>query len=334
MKEFKNKRYDNPKKILTGVVGVIIVTIIVLFIIFISSLKDNNNDNKNTANSVNENKISWQDDASKIIDSLIYEDNFYDFYNTTLNYAEDNIFAKKIKEKSEKIDYINLEQPYKDVWEIYFYEMFKETENGISTNDINNKKISKAYWSDFEYLSLTGYPLKSRILYITFDDEPDKILSYRVNLYGDLYYTEANTVNVTLTDGLKVYFEDIYGDDWMLHTENKSNTTEIIIDELDSNYLQQMINNGADLLNFLKQYRDEIYKGNKTAQDEIDKENSNKNSIPKVGMTASEVRSSKWGYPDKINKDTYSWGTREQWVYNKYGYVYFKNGIVSSVSER
>lgn len=59
-----------------------------------------------------------------------------------------------------------------------------------------------------------------------------------------------------------------------------------------------------------------------------------KMSIPKVGMTPSEVRQTKWGSPDKINKDTYSWGTTEQWVYNKYGYVYFRDGKVSSISER
>lgn len=59
-----------------------------------------------------------------------------------------------------------------------------------------------------------------------------------------------------------------------------------------------------------------------------------KKSIPKVGMTSYEVRQTKWGNPDKINKDTYSWGTTEQWVYKKYGYVYLKNGTVTSVSER
>jgi hypothetical protein len=55
---------------------------------------------------------------------------------------------------------------------------------------------------------------------------------------------------------------------------------------------------------------------------------------PQIGMTESEVLQSTWGYPNKKNKDTYSWGTTEQWVYDNYGYVYFRNGIVSSISER
>lgn len=59
-----------------------------------------------------------------------------------------------------------------------------------------------------------------------------------------------------------------------------------------------------------------------------------KESDPKVGMTESEVLKSKWGYPDDKNIDEYEWGTSEQWVYEGKGYVYFENGIVTSVSHR
>lgn len=51
-------------------------------------------------------------------------------------------------------------------------------------------------------------------------------------------------------------------------------------------------------------------------------------------MSKTEVLATDWGNPNKKNVDTYSWGTTEQWVYDKYGYVYFKNDIVTSVSER
>lgn len=57
-------------------------------------------------------------------------------------------------------------------------------------------------------------------------------------------------------------------------------------------------------------------------------------STPTVGMTASEVKKTKWGSPDKINKDTYSWGVKEQWVYYDHGYVYLEDGVVTSVSEK
>lgn len=57
-------------------------------------------------------------------------------------------------------------------------------------------------------------------------------------------------------------------------------------------------------------------------------------SAPTVGMTKEEVEGCAWGKPDKKNIDEYAWGTSEQWVYRSKGYVYFKNGIVSSVSKR
>ena len=51
-------------------------------------------------------------------------------------------------------------------------------------------------------------------------------------------------------------------------------------------------------------------------------------------MTKKEVKMSKWGEPDKINTDTYEWGTKEQWVYNNYGYVYFEENKVTAIQER
>ena len=55
-------------------------------------------------------------------------------------------------------------------------------------------------------------------------------------------------------------------------------------------------------------------------------------------MTAEEVRNSTWGSADKINRDTYAWGTEEQWCYTngvgKQGYIYFENGIVVAIQER
>lgn len=54
---------------------------------------------------------------------------------------------------------------------------------------------------------------------------------------------------------------------------------------------------------------------------------------PAIGMTADEVRASSWGNPKDINKDTYSWGVKEQWCYSDYRYIYLEDGIVTSISE-
>lgn len=53
---------------------------------------------------------------------------------------------------------------------------------------------------------------------------------------------------------------------------------------------------------------------------------------PSIGMTEDEVLSSTWGSPIKRNKTTTSSHEREQWVYDD-GYIYFTDGIVTSIQE-
>lgn len=60
---------------------------------------------------------------------------------------------------------------------------------------------------------------------------------------------------------------------------------------------------------------------------------SSKGYSPKIGMSASEVRNSMWGSPNKINKTTTSYGTKEQWVYGSGKYIYLENGIVTAIQE-
>lgn len=346
--EEKMKSFDKKKIKINNKLALIIGSILMFCIILVVSLISINtlDIKENTLNSV-ENKTTWQSDSQEkyLIDKIKYKHSFLDFYNVILEYAQDNLFAKEIKEKTDKFNYPNLPQADKDILEVYINEMFKIIDTEVSKNDINNKKINKAYWTDFTYLSsVTNATFYNRLLYISFEDDPNILLAYRFDSNNTIFNATQNTFNGTLTDGLKVYFsEDGYGNNWTLYNENKKETVEITIKELDSNSLQQMIINSNDLLSFLKQYRDEVYKPIKDKQlqkeaeekkEYQEKENKIKSSIPQVGMTPSEVRKTKWGSPDKINKDTYSWGTTEQWVYNKYGYVYFRNGVVSSVSER
>lgn len=54
---------------------------------------------------------------------------------------------------------------------------------------------------------------------------------------------------------------------------------------------------------------------------------------PQIGMTSEEVLNSTWGEPEDINKDTYSWGVKEQWCYPDNKYIYLEDDIVTSISE-
>lgn len=54
---------------------------------------------------------------------------------------------------------------------------------------------------------------------------------------------------------------------------------------------------------------------------------------PSVGMTKEEAINSIWGYPNKINKTTTSYGAHEQWVYSKDRYLYFDNGKLTAIQD-
>lgn len=67
---------------------------------------------------------------------------------------------------------------------------------------------------------------------------------------------------------------------------------------------------------------------------ESNKEMENRRSEPqgvRIGMTQLEVLNSSWGKPNHINKTTGSYGVHEQWVYGGNNYLYFENGILTTI---
>lgn len=51
----------------------------------------------------------------------------------------------------------------------------------------------------------------------------------------------------------------------------------------------------------------------------------------RIGMTQQQVLDSSWGKPNKVNRTVTAYGTNEQWVYDNYNYLYFENGILTSI---
>lgn len=50
-----------------------------------------------------------------------------------------------------------------------------------------------------------------------------------------------------------------------------------------------------------------------------------------IGMSRDEVLTTGWCKPNSINRTTNSSGTSEQWVYDSVGYLYFTNGVLTTV---
>ena len=51
----------------------------------------------------------------------------------------------------------------------------------------------------------------------------------------------------------------------------------------------------------------------------------------RIGMSKQDVLDSSWGKPDHINTTTTRYGVHEQWVYGGGNYLYFENGILTSI---
>lgn len=50
-----------------------------------------------------------------------------------------------------------------------------------------------------------------------------------------------------------------------------------------------------------------------------------------VGMSKDDVLASSWGRPNSINRTTGTWGVHEQWVYGGHNYLFFENGVLTTI---
>jgi len=51
----------------------------------------------------------------------------------------------------------------------------------------------------------------------------------------------------------------------------------------------------------------------------------------KLGMTPRQVHASRWGSPNHVHQTRSSAGVHEQWVYPQEKYLYFRNGLLSTI---
>jgi hypothetical protein len=50
-------------------------------------------------------------------------------------------------------------------------------------------------------------------------------------------------------------------------------------------------------------------------------------------MTKEEVLIEGWGKPIDINRTISKYGTSEQWVYDGYKYLYFEDGVLTTIQD-
>lgn len=243
---------------------------------------------------------------------------------------ERNKYPEKFSfEKDDRTIYVKNKQ---EIYIVPYSEQYMK-ENNIKISDLASIENAELY----KYKMVSFEPSANESFYYGGDGISIILKScYIEGKYGDVAKECYSTPKITYYPrtgfyGVDGYFADMISDadDIMQDKENLSNGF--------SDY-RRYYKDLTEAEEICKEEADSVIQKEKEEynqrQQEMQYDKVLSESIPQVGMTADEVRNAKWGNPNKINKDTYEWGTNEQWVYDNYGYVYFKNGIVSSVSER
>lgn len=141
-------------------------------------------------------------------------------------------------------------------------------------------------------------------LYYTGDEENMGVYEEPIYYFGDTYYE--------LVDGnIKLYYS-FYSQKHELPEEN----VKIYFDK-ENNKLHVETNINEEINCDFEKKNYEIIKRKE----------------PVIGMTEDEVKKSTWGSTNDINRTTTSNGVTEQWCYTGYRYIYFRNGIVTSIQD-
>jgi len=88
---------------------------------------------------------------------------------------------------------------------------------------------------------------------------------------------------------------------------------------------------GSDIVTAFKEKVLSEVTPEKIVQQEARDKAAKKSQGVRIGMTKQDVLGSNWGKPNHINKTTRSYGVHEQWVYSGNNYLYFEDGILTTI---
>ncbi len=111
----------------------------------------------------------------------------------------------------------------------------------------------------------------------------------------------------------------------------KSGRAEDAVSELDScgDHLQKS-KEAVALLETAKKAKVQQWDKAQKEADRIYKARKKKEGV-RIGMTQQDVLDSMWGRPERVNRTISARGVHEQWVYGSGGYLYFEDGILTTV---
>ena len=258
--------------------------------------------------------------------------NLHKYYKSLKEYESTNDYAREVVELYEALDIENMSDFERDYLDFYIEGFFHyKTDFPLKYGSITNVwKIG--YDENDNVINPADKKYFRRIFSELESDQGEK--SYFMIAIFDFYYN-GEYKGCSYNGNSKVSDKEIgFG-------ENKEEgiwSPEIVDDEIDGapyqivdmNTINAIVTENMQLLDLLEQCYIRVVLP--YMNEEIFAPMEDEKKEPCVGMTKGEVLLSTWGYPDKKNIYKYEWGTKEQWVYEGYKYIYFENGIVTSIS--
>ena len=251
-----------------------------------------------------------------------------DFVDKLSDDVEDNAFAKKLCELYEELDIANQSDFVRDYLDFYNYARYQT--NYSAYPRFKAEEVTNVF--------VIGYDENNNVV-----NGADKI--YLRTIFANVFETAMGYNIYKYTDDEGFYhgilvrgqFLDYFNKESGIWNEQGwyEQLDGTPYKKIDSNELQRILTENAEILNLIEDaYTEEIQPylvGEvQKSQEQLDA----KNAEPEIGMTKDEVINGAWGEPDKKNIDEYESGTKEQWVYDGKGYVYFEDGIVTSIQHR
>ncbi len=273
------------------------------------------------------NDFSWKE-----IDLYGYPNADMDFllFVDKMRDMDENLFAKEFVEQVNSLNFENLNEKQQFAISVYFKLLFREGYESVVSEEA--PVFTEAWYGNepgytYVYIRLSDYPSVENLrkyVYISRRDVAGTMIQ-------DIYKVKSQ-------EGIKSIPDLVITD-----TQGSKDDTSYQLEDIGVDELNSFLEIHKDFVTYLIEYRDNYYAPVRNGQIALENEGQKKQNeieealskkIPQIGMTSEEVKMTSWGMPDKINKDTYEWGVKEQWVYDGKGYVYLENGVVTSVSER
>ncbi|RNF30590.1 hypothetical protein NM04_11705 [Massilia aurea] len=203
----------------------------------------------------------------------------------------------------------------------YFYQRMKPMPSGAYQLD---GKITPTVTASFKVLELVDYGMKTPGYYgyrIEFEDGTPAFIegaalgyySSRQPIGGDRPALTDKHADAASPINAKLFTKDPD----QLEQESAASTAALAklkreLDEIDRK-------------------NDELLAASARAQEDAAARESRRRGGVRIGMTTKQVRASNWGKPESVNRTTSAAGIHEQWVYGDGNYLYFENGVLTTI---